>query len=85
VYLDPDVLTATKVLAASGDRSESQIVEEALRAYLGNGALEAAGDGLRQLMNRIAEHDSLDDESAMNLAVEEVRATRANSDMAKSA
>lgn len=37
-YLDSDVLTATKVLAAAWERSESQVVEDALHAYLGAGA-----------------------------------------------
>lgn len=63
VYLDADVLTATKVMPAARDRSESQIVEDALRAYLRSGELEAAGA-------------DLDDETAMALAADEVRAVR---------
>lgn len=85
VYLDSDVLTATKVLAAAGDRSESQVVEDALRAYLRAGELETAGEDLRKLMNRIAERETLDDEAAMTLAVEEVRAARASQHTSKSA
>lgn len=77
VYLDADVLTATKVVAAARDRSESQIVEDALRAYLRTGELEAAGADLRQLMARVAQRADLDDEAAMALAVNEVRAVRA--------
>lgn len=77
VYLDPDVLTATKVLAAARSQSESQVVEDALRAYLGNGELDAARAGLRALMDRIAGRSELDDDEAMALAVEEVRAVRA--------
>ena len=77
VYLDADVLTATKVVAAARDRSESQIVEDALRAYLRTGELEAAGADLRQLMARVAQRADLDDEAAMALAVNEVRAARA--------
>ena len=76
VYLDSDVLTATKVLAASRERSESQVVEDALRAYLGAGELEAASADLRALMTRIAERAHLDDEAAVALAVEEVQAER---------
>lgn len=77
VYLDPDVLTATKVLAAARSLSESQVVEDALRAYLGNGELDAARAGLRSLMDRIAGRSELDDDEAMALAVEEVGAVRA--------
>ncbi len=76
VYLDADVLTATKVLAASRDRSESQVVEDALRVYLRSGQLEAAGADLKMLMSRLAERADLDDEEAMALAVYEVRAVR---------
>lgn len=76
VYLDADVLTATKVLAASRDRSESQVVEDALRVYLRSGQLEAAGADLKALMGRLAERADLDDEEAMALAVYEVRAVR---------
>ena len=77
MYLDADVLTATKVVAAARDRSESQIVEDALRAYLWTGELEAAGADLRFLMDRVAQRADLDDEAAMALAVDEVRAVRA--------
>lgn len=76
VYLDPDVLTATKVVAAARQQSESRVVEDALRAYLGDGPLEAAGADLRALMDRVAKHEALDDEEAMAVAVSEVRAVR---------
>lgn len=42
MYVDEDVLTATKVLAAGRGDSESQVVEDALRAYLDAGRLEVA-------------------------------------------
>ena len=77
VYLDSDVLTATKVLAATRERSESQVVEDALRAYLHAGELEAAGADLRALMARITQRGDLDDEAAMTIALGEVRAVRA--------
>jgi predicted transcriptional regulator len=77
VYLDADVLTATKMLAAARERSESQVVEDALRAYLRAGRLEAAGADLKALMDRLAERADLDDKEAMALAVEEVRTVRA--------
>lgn len=71
-----DVLTATKVLAASRERSKSEVVEDALRAYLCAGELEAARADLRALMTRVAERTDLDDEAPMALAVDEVRAVR---------
>ncbi len=77
VYLDSDVLTATKVLAAARERSESQVVEDALRAYLRTSDVEAARADLRALMDRLAQRADLDDEATMAVAVEEVRATRA--------
>lgn len=78
VYLDSDVLTATKVLAAARERSESQVVEDALRAYLRTSDVEAARADLRSLMDRLAQWGTgLDDEAAMIVAVEEVGAVRA--------
>lgn len=61
IYLDPDVLTATKVVAAARDQSESQVVEDALRAYLSQGELEAARTDLRALMDRVASRGDLDE------------------------
>lgn len=78
VYLDSDVLTATKVLAAARERSESQVVEDALRAYLRTSDVEAARADLRSLMDRLGQRGTdLDDEAAMAVAVEEVDAVRA--------
>lgn len=76
VYVDADVLTATKVLAAGRGSSESQVVEDALRVYLRSGQLEAAANDLRDLMDRLAERADLDDDEAIALAVDEVRAVR---------
>ena len=76
IYLDPDLLVATKVLAASRQESESQVVENALRAYLRGGQLESARANLRALMDRVSKRGELDDEQAMSLAVDEVRAVR---------
>lgn len=77
VYLDGDVLTATKVVAAGRGRSESQVIEDALRAYLHRGELEAARADLSALMDRLAEQAELSDQDAMAVAVDEVRAERA--------
>jgi hypothetical protein len=76
VYLDPDVLTATKVLAAARQQSESQVVEDALRAYLGSDDLESARADLKALMDRVAARSDLTDDEAMAVAVDEVRAVR---------
>lgn len=77
LYLDVDVLTAVKVLAATGGRSESQVVEDALRAHLRAGQLEWARSELQDLMDRIqASDDRPGDEEALNVAVAETRAAR---------
>lgn len=76
VYLDSDVLTATKVVAAARERSESQVVEDALRAYLRTSDVETARADLRSLMDRLAQGADLDDDAAMALALEEVAAVR---------
>jgi hypothetical protein len=66
VYLDPDVLRAMRVQAAREGRRDSDVVEEALREYLGLGLLE-----------RIWEKADLTEEEAMELAYDELHAMRA--------
>jgi hypothetical protein len=75
-YLDADVLTAAKVLAAATDRSESQVVEEALRNYLKQGQAAVARQQLAALLDRLAERADLSDEEALGLAYDELRASR---------
>jgi hypothetical protein len=65
VYLDPSVLRATRVAAARRGRRDSDIVEEALRRFLG---LEAIA--------MVRGRSSLGEEDAMRLANEEVHAYR---------
>jgi hypothetical protein len=75
-YLDADVLTAAKVLAAATDRSESQVVEEALRTYLKQGQAAVARRQLAALLDRLTERADLSDEEALGLAYDELRASR---------
>jgi predicted transcriptional regulator len=82
VYLDSDVLTATKVLAAARERSESQVVEDALRAYLQTDDLESVTADLKALMQRVAARSDLGEDEAMSLAIEETRAVRHRTDAA---
>lgn len=76
VYLDDDVLTATKIVAASSARSESDVVEDALRAYLRGDAAKAAAAEVRAVMQRVASRAPADDATAMRVALEEVAKTR---------
>ncbi len=55
VYLDPEVLRAARVRAARGDKRDSEVVEEALRAYLGIAALDQA-----QTLSTLAEDEALE-------------------------
>ena len=65
VYLDEDVLRAARVRAARTDRRDSQVVEDALRSYLGF-----------EVVERVWARSDLEEEEAMRLAVEEARAVR---------
>jgi hypothetical protein len=65
VYLDPDVLRATRVRAARTGRKDSDIVEEALREYLGLAVID-----------RIRSRSSLSPEDAERLANEAVHEAR---------
>ncbi len=76
IYLDADVLTATKAAALVSTRSESAIIEEALRAYLRSRPGAAAHDELRALLDRVASASDLDEEAALEQAVHEVHSVR---------
>ncbi|HET8605547.1 MAG TPA: hypothetical protein VFL66_00815 [Gaiellaceae bacterium] len=64
-YLDPDVLRAARVRAARSDRRDSDVVEEALRVYLGFDVLE-----------RVWARSDLGEDEAMRLADDELHALR---------
>lgn len=65
VYLEPDLLRAAKVWAARTGRKDYEIMEEALRSYLGLGVIE----------NVWAKSDLAEDE-ALELAYQEIHASR---------
>ncbi len=79
-YLDEEVLTAAKLTAVATHRSESALVEEALRAYLvDERRAEQAQASLHDLLTRLAQRrgaDDLTEDEAMEMAVQEVRAVR---------
>jgi hypothetical protein len=66
LYVDEDVMRAARVRAARTDKRDSEIVEEALRAYLGFDVV--AG---------VWSRSDLGEDEAMRLAVEETHAARA--------
>jgi hypothetical protein len=66
LYVDEDVMRATRVRAARTDKRDSDVVEEALRSYLGF-------DVLASVWSR----SDLGEDEAMRLAVEETHAARA--------
>ncbi len=65
VYVDEDVLRAARVRAARTDKRDSDVVEEALRAYLGLNVVE-----------RVWARSNLSEDEAMRLAVAETHAAR---------
>ena len=66
LYVDEDVMRAARVRAARTDKRDSEVVEEALRAYLGFDVV--AGVWARS---------DLGEDEAMRLAIEETHAARA--------
>lgn len=65
VYLDPDVLRAMRIRAARTGKRDSDVVEEALREYLGLAVID-----------RIRARSNLTPEEAEVLAYEELHALR---------
>lgn len=72
LYLDENLLRRTEAAAAGSGRDESEVVEDALRRYLGL-------DVVDQVWGRNAE-SALAPEEALALAYEELRAFRAERD-----
>lgn len=64
-YLSEDVVRAARVGAARADEPDSELVEKALRRYLGFDVIE-----------RVWARSSLGEKEAMDLAVSEVHASR---------
>jgi hypothetical protein len=60
VYLDDELLRAARVTAARSGKADSQVLEEALRAYLGFDLLE-----------RVGKRSALSGDQALTLAEEE--------------
>jgi plasmid stability protein len=65
VYLDPDVLRAMRIRAARTGRRDSDVVEEALREYLG-----------LAVVDRVRARSDLTGDEAMALAYQELDAER---------
>jgi Arc/MetJ family transcription regulator len=68
VYIDEDVLRGAKVMAARTGKKDYEVVEEALRAYLGMNALDRAWGAT-----------DMPEDEALRLAVEEVHRFRSGS------
>jgi hypothetical protein len=65
VYLDPEVLRATRIRAARTGKRDSDVVEEALREYLGLAVID-----------RVRARSTLSADEAMALAYEELHKLR---------
>jgi predicted transcriptional regulator len=76
VYLDSDVLTAAKAVALTSNRSESALIEDALRSYLRSGHGDAVREELQELLERVRSTSDLDEHAALAQAVTEVSAVR---------
>ncbi|MGH9091482.1 MAG: hypothetical protein ACRDZR_08925, partial [Acidimicrobiales bacterium] len=66
----------TKAAALASKRTESALVEEALRAYLRSGHAEAARGALGTLLARVAASSDLSEDAALAQAVDDVHAVR---------
>ncbi|HXF71370.1 MAG TPA: hypothetical protein VNO79_02010 [Actinomycetota bacterium] len=65
MYLDEDLLRRAKVLAARTGRRDYEVMEEALRRYLGLGLISAVWD-----------RSDLGEEEALRLAYRELHSSR---------
>lgn len=65
IYVDEEVLRSARVMAARTGKRDYEVVEDALRAYLG-----------MEVLDRVWARSDLDEDAAMKLAVDEVRRFR---------
>jgi predicted transcriptional regulator len=65
VYLDENLLRAAKILAARTDRKDYEVLEAALRQYMGVEVLE-----------RVWSRSDLSDDEALEIAYRELHAAR---------
>ena len=54
-YLDPEIARAAKIRAARTDRRDSEVIEDALRKYLGMAALDDS-----QILSTLSEGEAMD-------------------------
>ena len=77
IYLEPDVLRATKTLAASTGRREYEVIEDALRAYMRSDEAAAGRRELQAMLDRWAEAgEGVGEGEALELATREAHAVR---------
>lgn len=77
VYLEPGLLQATKVLAASSGKREYEVIEDALRAHMRSEEAAQGRRELRAMLDRWAQaNDGLHEDEALALADREVDAYR---------
>jgi hypothetical protein len=80
VYLDPELLTAAKVLAASRGLKDYEVIEDALRTYMRRDDVAEHRRSLRRLLDRVAarQTEPMTDDEAMAEAYEELKEHRAS-------
>jgi hypothetical protein len=76
VYLEDDLLTAVRVLAASTGRHDYEVVEDALRLYMRRRDVASSRARLRELLDRVAERSEASEEQVLADAYSEVKAHR---------
>ena len=64
VYLDADLLRAVKILAVSTGRHDYEVLEDAVRQYLGTDEAHAGREAAHNLLDRLGHSSRLDDGGA---------------------
>lgn len=77
ICLEPDLLRATKTLAASSGRHDYEVIEAALRSYMHSEEAAAGRRQLQELLDRWGQTgEGLDEAEALERSSREVRAAR---------
>lgn len=76
ISLDRELFRVLESIAASSGRPDYEILEAALRQYLGLAPAEDARKTLSDLLNELPGDQNLSDDEALDLAYSELRAAR---------
>lgn len=76
IYIDADLMRSVKLLAASSDRQDYEVIEDALSQYVEAAQHDERQRALLEFLEELDDPTDLDDDEALELAYAELHAMR---------